>query len=60
MNKFMKYHAFYIALGFIFVSFIQQFYYSEWRGIYVAWGMLFMFLIDMVFDWRNEQKAVEN
>ena len=56
MKKFLKYHTLYVAIGFILISYIQQFYYAEWRGIFVGWGMLLAFLITYTFDWYEDSK----
>ena len=60
MDKFLKFNMLLVALVFILISYIQQFYYSEARGLYIVWGMVFMFLINAVFNWheQSKQKAV--
>ncbi len=59
MDKFRKYNAFFIGFGFVCIAFIQQFYYAEWRGIYVGFGFILAILIDIVFEWKREKKAVK-
>jgi len=62
MDRLIKYNALFIAFGFVFISFypilLEQFYYEQLRSICIGWGMLLILLINFVFDWRNEKKAV--
>ena len=58
-GKFLKYNTLYLALGFIFISYIQQFYYNENRMIFVGWGMILMYLIGMAFDWKEGKMVIK-